>query len=202
MESQNRRVAVLTGERVVLSHVLRSDVPQFARWFADLELTAYLGQNGMSVRYEQEEQWFNRLAESDDRLFAIVVRESDSVIGTVTLSAISQVHGIAELGIAIGDKRAWGQGYGSEAARLMVEYGFVFLNLHTIYLWHVAFNQRGHRAYLRAGFRVAGVLRGATQFNGQRYDRILMDITRSDVPPSQLPRMLDQLAADDHHPAE
>jgi RimJ/RimL family protein N-acetyltransferase len=193
MESPNRRVAVLAGERVVLSHVLRSDVPQFARWFADLELTAYLGMHGTSLRYEQEEQWFNRLNEGDDRTFAIVVRDSDSVIGTVTLSAINHLHGIAELGIAIGDKLAWGQGYGSEAARLMVEYGFVFLNLHTIHLWHVAFNQRGHRAYLRAGFRQAGVLRGASQFNGQRYDRILMDITRDDVPSSQLPRMIGQL---------
>ena len=78
------------------------------------------------------------------------------------------IFGMTELGIAIGDKSAWGQGYGSEAVRLMCDYGFTFLGLHTIYLWHVAFNERGHQAYLKAGFKEAGRLRGADVFAGQR----------------------------------
>lgn len=74
-----------------------------------------------------------------------------------------------------------GQGYGREAVRLLVAYGFRYLNLYSIRLWVHGFNERARRAYLAAGFREAGRLRGATLFDGQRYDRILMEITRDDV---------------------
>jgi RimJ/RimL family protein N-acetyltransferase len=106
---------------------------------------------------------------------------------------INHLRNVAELGIAIGDKSAWGQGYGSEAVRLICDYGFTFLNLHTIYLWHFGINQRAHRAYLKAGFKVAGRLRGAGIFDGKRHDDILMDITREDFGPSGLSGMIDQI---------
>lgn len=189
------RPEVVPGERIFLSHVLRSDIPLYARWFADLELTTYLGAGGISFTHEQEEEWFASLGKDrTNRTFAIVVREGARLIGSVSLMSIDHARGAAELGIAIGDKSAWGQGYGSEAVRLMADYGFTFMNLHNIYLWHVAYNERGHHAYLKAGFKPAGRLRGADMLAGRRYDRILMDLTRDDLGPSRLRGLVRQLA--------
>jgi RimJ/RimL family protein N-acetyltransferase len=188
------RPEVVPGERIFLSQVCREDVPLFARWFSDLELTAYLGATGMSFMPEHEQEWYDGVVKDrTNKTFAMVVREGQRVIGSISLQSTDLRRGAAELGIAIGDKTAWGQGYGSEAVRLMCDYGFTFLGLHTIYLWHVAFNERGHRAYLKAGFKLAGRLREADIFNGQRYDRILMDITRDEFGPSRLSSMIGQL---------
>ena len=164
---QPYRPEVVAGERIYLSHPLKEDVPLFARWFADVELTAYLGQPGKSYSLEQEQAWFEGLKDHQGAFFAIVAREGDRLIGSVSINSPDYRHGVAELGIAIGDKAAWGQGYGSEAVRLMADYGLTFLGLHTVFLWFVAFNERGHRAYLKAGFKEAGRLRGATLLNGQ-----------------------------------
>ena len=131
--------------------------------------------------------------DSSNKTFAIVVREGARPIGNVSLMRINHRRRAAELGIAIGDKRAWGQGYGSEAVRLMCDYGFTFLELHTIYLWHFGFNDRAHHAYLKAGFQVAGRLRGGDVFDGKRYDDILMDITREDFGPSRLRSLVGQI---------
>ncbi len=188
------RPEVVPGERVFLSLVRRDDIPLFARWFSDLELTAYLGAQGTSFMPEHEQQWYERVVASHtDRTFAIVAREGRRLLGSCSLMGVNHQRGVAELGIAIGDKGAWGQGYGSETVRLLCDYGFAFLNLHTIFLWHAAFNERGHRAYLKAGFREAGRLRGTRLFNGQRYDDILMDITRDDFGPSRLSHLVGQL---------
>jgi RimJ/RimL family protein N-acetyltransferase len=188
------RPEIVAGERIFLSHPRREDVPLFGRWFADLELTTYLGALGMSFMPEHEQEWYDRVVkDKDGKLFAIVVREGGRLIGTVGFHTVDYRRGVTELGIAIGDKSAWGQGYGSEAVQLMCDYGFTFLGLHTIYLWHVAFNQRGHHAYLKAGFKEAGRIRGGEVFDGQRYDRILMDITREDFGPSGLRGMIGQL---------
>jgi RimJ/RimL family protein N-acetyltransferase len=188
------RPEVVPGDRIFLSHVLREDVPLFASWFSDLELTTYLGQAGMSFTFEQEQEWYERtVRDAANRTFAIMVREGRRLIGTVSLMNIRNRRRVAELGIAIGDKGAWGQGYGTEAVRLMCDFGFTFLELHTIYLWHFGFNERAHHAYLKAGFKLAGRLRGGDVFDGQRYDDILMDITREDFGPSQLRRLIQQI---------
>lgn len=188
------RPEVIPGERIFFSHPQKEDLPALARWFADLELTLYLGRAGHSYSYADEANWLeNWNKEPHTKHFAIVVRESGQFIGNVSLMKIDDQNGRAELGIAIGEKSAWGRGYGGEAVRLMCEYGFTFLNLHNIRLWHVGYNERGHRAYLRAGFREAGRLRSARLFNGQRYDDVLMDITRDDFGPTTLGRLIGQL---------
>ncbi|WP_322822177.1 GNAT family protein [Chloroflexus sp.] len=177
------RPKVMTGEKVFLSHVFAEDAPLLAQWFADLEFTTLLGQQGRSFTLEQEQQWITEstTAKDSERSFAIVLCANEQLIGTCNLRSIDLLHGTAELGIAIGDKTVWGQGYGREAVRLLVAYGFRYLNLYSIRLWVHGFNERARRAYLAAGFREAGRLRGATLFDGQRYDRILMEITRDDV---------------------
>ncbi len=180
--SERSRPVIMAGEKVFLSHVLAEDAPLLAQWFADLEFTALLGQQGRSSTLEQEQQWIreNATARDDQRTFAIMLRDGERLIGTCSLFDINLLHGIAELGIAIGDKTAWGQGYGREAVRLLATYGFRYLNLHNIRLWVHSFNERAYRAYLRAGFREAGRLSGATLFDGRRYDRILMELVREE----------------------
>jgi RimJ/RimL family protein N-acetyltransferase len=187
------RVEVVPGERIYLSHPLQTDVPLFARWFADVELTTYLGQPGKSYTLEQEQRWFESLKDHDAPLFAIVAREGDRIVGSISFKDVDHRHGTAELGIAIGEKEAWGRGYGSEAVGLLADYGLTFLGLHTVYLWFVEFNERGRRAYLKAGFKEAGRIRGAYLLDGRRYDRVLMDCTREDLGPSKLVGMIGQI---------
>ncbi|NOK62583.1 MAG: Protein N-acetyltransferase, RimJ/RimL family [Chloroflexi bacterium AL-W] len=188
------RPEVIPGQQVFLSHIRREDIPLFARWFSDLEFTTYTGAIGMSSTLEQEEEWFASITKDPTiKYFGIVVCEGQQLIGNISLKQINYRHGTAEIGIGIGEKSTWGKGYGSEAIRLMVDYGFTFLGLHSICLWHTSFNERGHRAYLKAGFKVAGQWREAALFDGQRYDHVLMDITREDFGPSQLRSMLQQL---------
>lgn len=189
-----RRPEVVPGTYVFLSVLRREDVPVFARWFSDLELTVYLGQAGMAYTLEQEEEWYARVSrDAGSKTFTIITRDNQRMIGTVSLMNIDHRRQCAELGIAIGDKSVWGKGYGSEAVRLMCDYGFTFLNLYAIYLWHWGFNRRASRAYLKAGFRKAGRLRCGPLFNGRRYDQVLMEITRDEFGPSGMAHLVQQI---------
>src|SRR5512145_2416158 len=94
------RPEIVPGDRIFLSHVSPEDVPLFARWFSDLELTTYLGQAGTSYTFEQEQDWYERtVRDAANRTFAIVVREGQQLIGTVSLMNIRARRRIAELGI-------------------------------------------------------------------------------------------------------
>jgi len=107
-----------------------------------------------------------------------VVEDTDRVIGQISLFAISK-NRCATLGIVIGPDHS-GSGYGTEAVRLMVRYGFVELGLHRIQLGVYAYNDRGIRAYTRAGFHEEA-RRAETAFHGgQWHDEVLMAILEDD----------------------
>jgi RimJ/RimL family protein N-acetyltransferase len=80
----------------------------------------------------------------------------------------------------------WGQGYGSEATRLVLDYAFTLMGLHNVFLVTFAWNTPAIRAYLRAGFREIGRRRGAVVTMGERYDQVLMDAIASEFTGSVL----------------
>lgn len=189
------RPVVLRSQRIYFSHFVASDVPLLAQWFSQLETTAYLGMSGRSFTLTQEQEWFDNYVKHspNNQHFAIMDSATDQPIGSISLMDIRRPHNRAELGIAIGDQNYWGRGYGREAIRLMCDYGFTFLDLHTIYLWYVSFNERGRRSYEAAGFKETGRIPEGKVFNGQYYDDVLMSITRRNFGPTQLAGQFGQL---------
>ena len=180
------RPEIIPGERVFLSHLTRDDVPEFSRWFANLETTQLLGWPGRIFLPEQEQEWYDNYVKFNERerTYAIIARDQQQLIGNVSLTGISHINNRAELGIVLSPD-ATGRGYGREAIRLMCDYGFTFLNLHVIYLWYVSYNVRARKSYDAVGFRETGRIPGARLLNGTRYDDVLMAVTRTEFGDSQ-----------------
>lgn len=62
---------------------------------------------------------------------ALVRREGDVVMGSVELRVTSVAHRRGELGYVLA-RRYWGYGFASEAAAIMVQFGFSELGLHKV----------------------------------------------------------------------
>jgi len=80
------------------------------------------------------------------------------------------------LGIAIGEKAYWNKGYGQDATKLLLDYGFNLLNLNNIMLGVFSFNERAVNCYRKVGFKEIGRRRQARIIGGKKFDVILMDI--------------------------
>ena len=89
--------------------------------------------------------------------FAIVMRYSQELIGAIGLS-INKRFNRAELGYWVG-KEYWNQGYCTEAAKAMLEYGFQELNLHKIYAHRITRNPASGKVIEKIGMIQEGVLR-------------------------------------------
>jgi RimJ/RimL family protein N-acetyltransferase len=85
-----------------------------------------------------------------------------------------------EVGIMIGEKACWNQGYGTETMQRLLEHGFNTLNLHRIWLQVYAKNPGGIRAYEKAGFTHEGTLRQAHYQHGKYYDVHIMSVLREE----------------------
>ncbi|HYF65800.1 MAG TPA: GNAT family protein [Herpetosiphonaceae bacterium] len=125
--------------------------------------------------------WGERTRTGPDRtVFALYERATNRLIGETGFTSVDFFHRTAEFGILIGETDCWGQGYGGEATRRMLAYGFTQLRLHTIWLQVSSANERAIRAYERAGFQHAGRRREAQWINDTLCDIVYMECLASE----------------------
>lgn len=165
----------LLGDNIYLSPRSIDDSEKFTEWMNDFNVTDFIGRSGQLVSLEGEKKYLENTA-NEEALFAIVLLENDKIIGTVSLEGISHIHRKATLGIFIGDKEYLSKGYGTEAIRLILDYGFNYLNLNSIKLDVLAINGRAIKCYEKCGFKEYGRRRKCNFINGKYYDSIEMDI--------------------------
>ncbi len=174
---------MIYGERIRLRRDERSDLPKFVEWLNDPEVRRYLTIN-LPISQAYEEGWFENMLKRplEEQPFAVEIREDDGwrLIGNCGFFDIDHRAHSAEVGILIGDKSCWNQGYGTEVMRLLLRIGFETLNLNRIFLRVDADNKGGIRAYEKAGFVHEGRFRQGTYRDGQYQDILLMSVLRSE----------------------
>ena len=165
----------LIGDRIYLSPRNSEDVEQFTEWLNDFETTDYIGRSGILTTLNSEKKYLeeNSLPEAS---FVIVKYDDNKMIGTVSLENINHIDRCATLGIFIGDKNFRSKGYGTEAIKLILEYGFKYLNLENIKLDLIEYNERALKCYKKCGFKEYGRRRKCKFVDGKYYDLIEMDI--------------------------
>jgi len=175
---------MLKGKSVILRPIRRSDLTDLVRWFNNQEVTQYLGQY-LPMTEMAEQKWIEDLGTARATSHVVLMIEvtdgnGNKPIGDVGLANINAKDHSATFGIAIGEKDFWSKGYGTEAARLVVNYGFEQLNLHRITSGAISFNERSLRMHRRIGFREEGRQREALFRNGRFHDLVMFGILRDE----------------------
>lgn len=173
----------LVGDRIYLSPKSVSDetIDKFTEWMNDFQVTDYTGRSGQITTFQGEKEWLEGSVKNTcNRNFDIIDLAMDKIIGTVGLEDIKSIERSAVLGIFIGENSHRSNGYGTEAINLILEYGFKYLNLHSIRLDLLNVNERAHKCYLKCGFKDTGCSREAIFINGKYYDKLHMDILENE----------------------
>ncbi len=179
----------ILGEKVALGPLVRAHLPLYARWYNDFHvIRAFDTPRPRTI--EGQTAYFERAAVADDALWFTIYERVISPpsgrtlppsgqawrpIGRSDLFDIDWWHGTAVWGLVIGERDAHGKGYGTETARLMLDYAFTALGLHSVMLTCFEFNLAGRRAYAKAGFKEIGRRRQCRWLNGRLWDEIYMD---------------------------
>ncbi len=182
LEPEYAPILNMTGNQVALGPLDRVLVPLYQRWLNDFSHARNFDDTPEPWTLERVSALYeDRSASSDDTfMFTIYERASLLPIGYTMLLETSFRHGSAEFAIHIGEDNAHGKGYGTETARMMLEYAFASLGLNSVYLTVAEYNRTGRRAYQRAGFRESGRRRQAWRMGGRFWDEIVMDCLASE----------------------
>jgi RimJ/RimL family protein N-acetyltransferase len=165
----------IVGENVYLSPMNTDDVEIYTKWLNDYDVSGYLGIYRQMISLRSEEETLARLT-SEGQNYAIVLIDGDVLVGNIGLNEIDHVNRKADIGLFIGEAANRGKGYGAEALRLMLQYGFDTLNLHNIMLIVHSDNERAIACYEKVGFRELGRRRDAKFKDGRYVDDIFMEI--------------------------
>jgi methionyl-tRNA formyltransferase len=165
----------IVSEHVRLRPLRKEDSGLLYEWITDRELVI-LNAPYYPVSETDHAAWIeSMLAKRMDLvIFVIEELETGQAIGTCQLLNTNWRHRSAELQIRIGNKLFLSKGFGSEAVRLLCEFGFTDLNLHRIYLHVFANNIRAISAYKKCGFSQEGLLKEAAYIDGAWVDVIVM----------------------------
>jgi RimJ/RimL family protein N-acetyltransferase len=155
----------IVGEKVALGPFDRKLIPLLSRWDNDFEVSFFSGDSLVPATRDVTEAEYDKYNKE---------RHHDSVDFIIYDHALMKPIGMIGLR-HIYPRSHWSKGFGTEAVRLILDYGFTILSLHNIMLSTYGYNERAIQAYQHAGFRMVGRRREAHCWGTKRYDEVIMD---------------------------
>jgi RimJ/RimL family protein N-acetyltransferase len=159
---------IIAGDRLSLRTFDPADGALASRWLMqdtedvfpngpDVVNPWVYGQRFVSLAKESPPTWLR---------FAIVRNEDGLLIGANGIENLDLLHRTAETESTIFHPDFRGQGYGTEAKHLLLDYAFDRLGLHMVYSWVSEFNTRSAAALRKQGYREAGYFAWADPYQG------------------------------------
>jgi diamine N-acetyltransferase len=184
----------LHGDIAALGPIRADLVPEYWRWENDPGTILGYGTQVPESIESRTDGFASQTRHSQDQArFTIydIRPEEPQPVGLASLLIDHQVR-TAEYIIVLAPE-ARGDGIGTQATHLTLDYAFHLTGLAMVWLKVLEPNTAGIHAYQKAGFKPAGRLRNAGYWLGQRVDELIMDATCEEFPgPSVVHRPDDQ----------
>ncbi len=149
--------------------------------FNDTEMRLFLG-GYIPVTRNAEREWIEATEEKMKKrvefTFAIEKLPEEEMIGSCGLHDIDWFSRSCTLGIALYPKKNWEQGFGTEALQLLIDFGWMHLNLRRIELGVHAHNPRAKHVYEKLGFKLYGTAHQKYYIGGKNTDTHYMELFR------------------------
>ena len=171
---------MLEGKMVRLRALEAGDVERAYGWVNDREVTQYLMLRYPMSRAQEEKYLTESSAHANgfgDVRLAIETKEGVH-IGMCGLHRARPEDRGAELGIMIGDKSFWSNGYGTDTVQTLLAFAFEQINMHKVALGVFEFNERAIACYRKCGFVDEGRFREEYFQDNRYWDVVRMSILR------------------------
>lgn len=172
-EQNLQRPRFLEGDRVFLTPLAIEDLDKNLLWDNDPEMS-FLdgGSHRPKTREVAVAEFEKRLNNPDSMFFTVILKDGGDQIGNVVLYDIHEYERWCHWGIKL-DKSYWRQGYGTEAARLILRYVFEELGFNRLKSDTHLRNEASWKFQESLGFVREGVMRQDKYIAGQYVDDVL-----------------------------
>jgi len=165
-----------SGLRVFLRRLREDDIDErFALWFQNKDLMQYYrGDPAPMSRQDLIDEFIEIESKGKIFIYAIVVVQTNIVIGTIRIGPIHPTHRTSDLVVLLGDLAYHGKGIAVEAIIQGNELAFTAHNVRKLHGGMYSSNSASIGAYLKAGWIVEGNLKDHYLVEGKPMDRVLV----------------------------
>lgn len=172
----------LPNFRVLLRALEPEDLKTVCSWHQDDDIIKGVVNSKCFVSQEREKKWLHDAIFSTENSLklAVFIKKTNQHIGNVYLNNIDNFNQNGNSGLILGDKKLWGQGFGTEGYLLLLHHAFYDLGLIRVSARQLLHNKASIRLHEKSGFKHEGILRKAIFKDGEFRDLNLMSILRED----------------------
>jgi RimJ/RimL family protein N-acetyltransferase len=172
----------LITERLILRPFKQSDAEQ-VQLLANHEKISLTTNLPYPYTLEMAKGWIQthkpRFQDRKDATYAITLKKTGEIVGTISLMDISEKSSHARIGFWVGVPY-WNNGYCTEAGRAILEYGFKERNLNRIYTGYMKSNLASGRVLEKLGMKYEGTQREQITMLGEYEDLVLVGLLRKE----------------------
>jgi len=158
----------LETKRLILRRFTLNDAEKvFNNWANNDEVTKYLSwpsHNNINTTENVLEQWIQNYNKDDFYQWAIVPKEINEPIGTISVVDKNDDIQMVEIGYCIG-KQWWNKGITTEALNAIIKYFFEEIRVNRIEAWHDINNPNSGKVMAKCGMKCEGNLRQSRKNN-------------------------------------
>lgn len=179
------RIVFLESNRIFLSALSpEDDLGNYASWINDQETTLYMESGRFPTTTDGLREYITQYNKSKDgMLLGVFIKKNKKHIGNITLHMIDWKNQHGEIGIIIGEKKARGKGYATEAIKVIVGHAFDKLNLHKLYAGIIQGNEASLRAFKKNGFQEEGVFKEHFYLNNRYLNCFRLGLLKNNYGP-------------------
>lgn len=172
--------APIRTARLILRTLTPADAtPRYLGWMRDPEVNRYLEARLAEHTLESLQGFIETCNAGPDLLLGICLADG-SHVGNIKLGPVNAYHAHAAIGLLIGERASWGEGYATEAIDGLTAHAFSTMSLEKLYAGAYAANAGSIRAFLKAGWIEEGRNTALWRSGDRREDNVQLGITRSD----------------------
>ncbi|MFC2065745.1 GNAT family N-acetyltransferase [Chloroflexota bacterium] len=151
---------MITNNKVKLREKILADARNDYTWQSDPELAQLDASSLLTTPFSQYLlDYTYQLSYSTSTSHRFAVETTDSKhIGNCTYYNVDEAVGEVELGIVIGDRNYWNNGYGTDAVNALVSYIFLQRSMKRVHLKTLDWNLRAQKCFKKCGFTPCGEL--------------------------------------------
>jgi len=171
----------LESPRLILRSLSGTDAGErYLAWMRDPEVLRYLEARLTQHSLESLRSFIEGCNRSATDLLLGICLKDGRHIGNIKLGPIHAYHRHAAIGLLLGERDRWGQGYAGEAIARLSQHAFEALELEKLYAGCYASNLGSVRAFCKAGYAEEARQKGMWLCDGRREGNVQVGLTRDD----------------------
>jgi [ribosomal protein S5]-alanine N-acetyltransferase len=154
----------LHDDKVILRSFAKDDIPIWASWFNDYEVTKYMNKGMFPNSLSGQKEYLEKLHLDKSTIqLAVINKENGVLAGIVALHKLNHIHRTGDISILIGDRKELRKSLATHSVGLLVRHAFYKLNLNKLTAGMWSNNEGSEKCFIKNGFVLEG--RKIQQYN-------------------------------------